>query len=261
MIGNYSAATNFGVLISFFTLPIATTLFPLFSKLKYNMGDSLKTVYQLSVKYVSIITMPIVAGMIALSDQIIGLVYPSNYHPASSFLVLYSLNFTIIAFGGLGISNLLNSQGRTEVVFRSSLLNLLTGVPLGLLLIPRFGITGLLLSQLLTKAGFIYLLHWTWKNFGFTFHWESSLKIIFSAGISTALVLCLLRFLNTRIWIEFLVGGILLVLIYVVGIVVLRVVDKEDVRNLNRITTGLGPLTRVFKFLFLILESLINLRR
>ena len=33
VIGNYSAAMNFGALISFFTFPIATVLFPLFSKL------------------------------------------------------------------------------------------------------------------------------------------------------------------------------------------------------------------------------------
>jgi O-antigen/teichoic acid export membrane protein len=33
MIGNYRVATNFGVLLTFFTFPITTVLFPAFSKI------------------------------------------------------------------------------------------------------------------------------------------------------------------------------------------------------------------------------------
>lgn len=258
-IGNYSAAANFGILITFFTLPIAITLFPLFSKLSHE-GSSLRTVYQLSVKYVSIISMPIVAGMIALSDQIIGLVYPPNYDPASSFLVLYALNFTFIAMGSVGIVNLLNSQGRTDVVFKGTFLNVLMGTAFGLLLIPRYGITGLLVSQLLTKAGLVYMLHWTWRNFGFIFHLVSSVKIIFSTALSTVVVMSFLSFLNAGALVEFVSGGFLLVFIYIAVLVVLKAVDLRDVINLSRITVGLGPLTRVFKFLFYIMEFLIKVR-
>jgi len=34
----------------------------------------------------------------------------------------------------------------------------------------------------------------------------------------------------------------------------------RDISNLSRITVGLGPLTRVFKFVFFIIEFLIKLR-
>jgi O-antigen/teichoic acid export membrane protein len=259
-IGNYSAAANFGVLITFFTLPVATTLFPLFSKLNFEEDGSLKTIYQLSVKYVSIISLPIVAGMIALSEQIIAIVYPPNYHLASSFLVLFALNFTFIAMGRVGIANLLKSQGRTDVVFRSTLLNVLMGGILGFILIPRFGITGLLLSQLVTKAGLFYMLYWTWQNYGFSFDWRSSLKILFSAGVSTISVISLLNLLNLRPWIEFILGGVLLLSIYVMGIVASKAVDLNDLNNLQRITVGLGPLTKFFKFLFDIIDYLVKLR-
>ncbi len=259
LIGNYSAATNFGVLITFFTLPIAITLFPLFSKLSYE-GTSLRTVYQLSVKYVSIISMPIVAGLIALSDQIIALVYPQNYYPASNFLVLYALNFMFIALGSVGIVNLLNSQGRTDVVFRGAFLNVLMGAVFGLVLIPRFGITGLLVSQLVTKGGLIYMLYWTRRHFGFIFHFGSSLKILFSTVFSTILVWLFLTFLDAGVLVEFFAGGFILVFIYIAGLVVLKAIDLRDISNLSRITVGLGPLTRVFKFVFFIMEFLLRLR-
>jgi O-antigen/teichoic acid export membrane protein len=260
MIGNYSAATNFGVLVSFFTMPIATTLFPLFSKLDYREGGTLRTVYQLSVKYVAIITLPIVAGMISLSDQIIKIVYPSGYQFASYFLTLYALNFLFIGLGSLGLGNLLNSQGKTNINFRGTLINVFLGIPLGVLLIPRYGVTGLLISQLLTKAGLIYNLWWTWKNFGFSIDWISSIKIFLSAGSATATVILILTNLELSYIVEFLVGGSILVAIYSIGIVILGVVDEGDISNLRKIVLGLGPLTPLFELLLNFLESLIQVK-
>ena len=49
-IGNYSVALNFSVLLSFVTLPISTTIFPLFSKLESNQ-DELEFLYKNAVKY------------------------------------------------------------------------------------------------------------------------------------------------------------------------------------------------------------------
>lgn len=52
MIGNYQVAMNFMVLISFFTTPISTVLFPAFSKLSPERDEeALHTVFQSSIKY------------------------------------------------------------------------------------------------------------------------------------------------------------------------------------------------------------------
>lgn len=248
MVGNYSAATNFGVLVQFFTLPIATTLFPLFSKLDYRSGGTLKTVYQESVKYVSLITIPIVIGMAALSEQIINIVYP-GYGKASWFLTLYSLNFLFIGMGSLGLGNLLNSQDKTGENFRGTIYNVVFSIPLVFILIPRWGVTGLLISQILTKPGFFRNIWWTWRNMGIAPDWTASAKIYLSAAVAYLSTAILLSHFHHRNSVEFIAGGLLLVVVYAAGIVILGVVDLQDLENLRTLTRGLGPLSPLFNLL------------
>ena len=66
LIGNYGAALNFGVIITFFTVPIQSSLLPLFSKFKRD-DPLLKTVFKLSIKYTAMITLPIALLLIALA--------------------------------------------------------------------------------------------------------------------------------------------------------------------------------------------------
>lgn len=257
MVGNYSAATNFGVLVQFFTMPIATTLFPLFSKLDYRAGEALKTVYQQSVKYVSLITIPIVIGMAALSEQIINIVYP-GYDMASWFLTLYSINFLFIGMGSLGLGNLLNSQDKTDVNFRGTIYNVVFSIPLAIILIPRWGVTGLLISRILTKPGFFRNIWWTWKNMEITPDWTASAKIYISAAAAYFSTSLLLRFFHHRNSVEFIAGGVLLVLVYTTGIILLRVIDVQDLENLRSLTRGLGPLAPLFNFLLDVLRLFLH---
>jgi O-antigen/teichoic acid export membrane protein len=57
--GNYMAALNFAVLVTFFTIPISTVLFPTFSKFNPKEEPGLiKTVFASSVKYTSVLVVP-----------------------------------------------------------------------------------------------------------------------------------------------------------------------------------------------------------
>jgi O-antigen/teichoic acid export membrane protein len=61
-IGNYGVAINFVVLISFFITPISTVMFPAFSKLDCRKDkESLKNVFVFSVKYGSLLVVPVTA--------------------------------------------------------------------------------------------------------------------------------------------------------------------------------------------------------
>ena len=65
LIGNYNLAINFSILITFFATPVTTMLFPAFSKLDYRKDhDTLKNVFQYSVKYASLIVVPVAALVI-----------------------------------------------------------------------------------------------------------------------------------------------------------------------------------------------------
>ena len=69
MIGNYSVATNFVVLIAFFATPITTMFFPAFSKLNPEKDkEDLKNIFRFSVKYGAFFVVPVAFLVICLSQ-------------------------------------------------------------------------------------------------------------------------------------------------------------------------------------------------
>jgi O-antigen/teichoic acid export membrane protein len=78
VMGNYSAALTFSVLVTLFMAPISTATFPLLSKL--TPSDSVfKFVYQNIVKYESMIAFPVTFAIIALSRHLVALLYGPTY--------------------------------------------------------------------------------------------------------------------------------------------------------------------------------------
>ena len=89
LIGNYNLAFNFLVLITFVATPINTMLFPAFSKLDGETEQTtLKNVYQSSVKYSTLLVMPVIAIMMALAGPGVSTIFGHNYSQAPFDLTL-----------------------------------------------------------------------------------------------------------------------------------------------------------------------------
>ena len=94
-IGNYTVALNFVVLINFVATPITTMLFPAFSKLNAEKDkEALKNVFQYSVKYSSLIVLPVAGLIIALSEPAVTTLFADKYALAPLFLALSSFIFS-----------------------------------------------------------------------------------------------------------------------------------------------------------------------
>ena len=79
-IGNYGVAMNFVVLISFFIMPITTTMFPAFSKLDPEKDrDSLGNVFRFSVKYGALLLLPVIAIVMSLSEPAVATLFGNAY--------------------------------------------------------------------------------------------------------------------------------------------------------------------------------------
>jgi len=245
-IGNYQAATRFGVLVTFFTVPISTVMFPLFSKIENNV-EALRVVFIDSVKYVGLIIYPIIAVVIALAPEIVSVLYGSGYPYADTYLRINMLTFCYLGLGAVSIGTLITIK-KTRIIFHQSIINFATTIPLGIILIPRIGVPGLIISGIIGLIpGFIYGLHWIRRNQNITPDYSAALKTILAAttsGIATHLYTSTVQ-LNPLI--ELLTGGTLCLLIYVASILLLRVLKKQDLDNLANIATGLGPLSKPIK--------------
>ena len=105
-------------------------LFPAFSKLDYRKdNETLKNVFQYSVKYAALIVVPVTALVIALAQPGIGTIYQNKYADAPLFLALLSVTYFYTAFGNLSIGNLINGQGYTTYNMKLSILTVVIGFP------------------------------------------------------------------------------------------------------------------------------------
>jgi len=259
-LGNFQAAVNFTVIITFFTVPIATVLFPAFSKLKAEEEKkTLRVVFQSSVKYGALLTLPVTLMIMVLSEPLVFAIVGTEYTEAPFFLTLYSIIYLYAGLGNLSLGNFLNGQGKTQITMKLALLTLGLGLLLGWILIPQFGVVGLIVAN--SIAGFPSLftgLWWIRKHFGATIDLVSSAKIFLASGIAAVVTSLLLSQLNYNYWIELITGGISFLVVYLVIAPLIRAVDKKDVRHLREMLSGLGPFSYVFNIPLKIMEKLLG---
>ncbi|MCK4884443.1 polysaccharide biosynthesis C-terminal domain-containing protein, partial [Candidatus Bathyarchaeota archaeon] len=121
---------------------------------------------------------------------------------------------------------------------------------------PQFGVVGLIATN--SIAGFPSMftgLWWVRKHFGATIDLVSSAKILFASVIAGVVTSFLLSQLNFSYLIELLLGVITFSLVYLVAAPLIRAVDKNDVRSLREMLSGLGPLSYVFNIPLSVIEN------
>ena len=258
MIGNYQAAVRFTVLITFFTTPIATVLFPAFSKLNPEKEmKTLRTIFQSSVKYASLLTIPATAAIMVLSTPLVFTLFGEKYTHAPLFLTLYAISYLYTALGNLSLGNFLNGQGKTMVTMKLTLITLATGIPLSFLLIPRFGITGLIITTLVSGLPTLATgLWWIRKHFGVTVDWKSSTKILAASATAAIITQLVLSQLPTPDWISMIIGGTIFFGTYLIAAPLIRAVNTDDITNLKQMLSGLGPLSHLFNLPLNLIEKL-----
>jgi stage V sporulation protein B len=262
VMGNFDVAVNFTVVITFFTVPISTVLLPAFSKLKSEEEENiLRAVFRSSVKFGALLTIPVTLMIIVLSEPLVLAVYGTTYSEAPFILALYSIIFLYSGLGNLSLGNFLNGQGKTAMTMKLSLLTLGLGGLLGWLLIPQFGVVGLIISN--STAAFpsiIWGLWWIRKHFGAIIDWKASAKIFLAsvmAALVTYLILSQFNASNRVGWLlEAFGGGIVFLVVYLVAAPLIRAVDKNDVKSLKGMLGGLGPFSYVFNIPLRIIEKL-----
>ena len=259
IIGNYSIALNFSMLITFFTTPIATVLFPAFSKLDAEKEmETLRTVFQSSVKYAALFTIPATTAIIVLSEPLVFTLFGQKYSHAPLFLTLYAVNFLYTGLGSLSLGNFLNGQGKTKFTMKLTLLTISIGLPLSTILIPKFGITGLIATTLVAGIpSLVTGIWWIKKHFTVTVDWTSSTKIFLASATAAAITYIILSQLSLHHWTKLIIGGTIFLITYLTTTPLVRAVNQTDIKNLREILSDLGPLSYIFNLPLNIMEKLV----
>lgn len=257
LIGNYKAAANFSILITFFATPISTVLFPAFSKLNHQKEtDTLRNVFQFSVKYAALLVVPAAAALIALSQPAISTLFP-EYAYAPLYLALISIGYLFTAFGNLSLGNLINGQGKTRFTLKLTLITSAIGLPLSLLLIPKFGIIGLIATNLTVGIPSLIIgLWWIKKHFTVTIDWISSAKILATSALAALVAHTIISQLTLPSWVKLIAGATAFLATYITTTPLIGAINKTDIQSLREMLSELGPLSHLSKLPLGIIEKL-----
>ncbi|MFA5870262.1 MAG: polysaccharide biosynthesis C-terminal domain-containing protein, partial [Candidatus Bathyarchaeia archaeon] len=147
--------------------------------------------------------------------------------------------------GSIGPAALLNGQGETRITLRLNIIAFLVGAPLGLALIPTYGITGLIVATIIAPLpSILYSVYWIKRNMGLTPEWISSAKIYASAFAALAATLALTTFIPLTPWPRLILGGATYLATYLATLKLTRTLNGEDYRMFRAIIGDTGPLAK-----------------
>ncbi len=260
MIGNYGVAMNFVVLITFFALPITAMMFPAFSKLDPEKDNqSLRDIFMFSVKYASLLVVPITTIIMCLAEPAVSTLFGNNYSFAPLFLALLSFQYLYTAFGNLSLAALLNGQNRPSYVLKMAILTGAIGFPMGYLSIMSFGVLGLIATTLVASVPGLFMgLYFIRKTFGITVDWFSSARILLSSAIAGLLTYAFVSLLSLSSWTELLLGLVIFVAVFVPSALLTRALTRSDLANLTTMASGLGAVGNVLIYVLRLMEKLMT---
>lgn len=223
--GLYGAAYGFLSPLTFLPAAIMGSFFPVLSAIHKRDPDRTRRLVQVCADIMAVIGLPILAGAIALSGPIIHLIYGNEFARAAGLLPILMIAFVVICFGTLAgnLSIVLGRQWRFAVY---TTIGAVANVVLNLVLIPPYGAYGSAWATVATEGLTMALMLVT------------SLRLIhlrldpskmlratgLAAGMTGAMILA--RPLGL------VPAGVIGVLGYAGGLLLLRVVNREELRAL-----------------------------
>jgi O-antigen/teichoic acid export membrane protein len=203
------------VLITFFATPITTMLFPAFSKFTREKDrETLKNFFQFSVKYASLLVVPVASLVMCLSEPAVSTLFGNTYNSAPLFLTLLAITYLFTAFGNLSVGNLITSQGQTKFVFYLTLVTAVVGFPMGAVLILSFGVLGLIVTSLTAGIPSLIMgLMFIRKHYGVTVDWQASARILISSATAAIVTYAVVSQLGFASWLRLIIGVVIFVVI------------------------------------------------
>lgn len=139
-VGIYQVAFKIIFALQFLPLAFMASVYPAFSSYFSKNKEQLVITFERAIAYLSIISMPICFGMIAISDKVIGIFKP-EYASATVALniIMVAVIFIFLDFPIGALLNACNRQRRNTINMGFTLV---FSIILNLILIPKFNVIG-----------------------------------------------------------------------------------------------------------------------
>jgi len=134
------------------------------------------------------------------------------------------------------------------------------GLILNLVLIPTFGILGLLATNIVSGIpSLIIALWWIKKKYNATINWVSSAKILLACTLAAVITYMATFQLNLASWVILIIGTAIFLATYLVTTPLVGAITQADVQNFKHMVMGLGSLAPIFMLPLSLVERLIKI--
>ena len=220
--GIYNATYKLISVLTLFYSVYGSVIFPVMSRLYKDNEKLLIVSFEKSIKYLTLIMVPIAIGTVIYSSDIIQLIYGHKYDAASAPLSILIWTVCLLFING-PCNSLLNASHKEVSVTKIYLIAAAFNFILNLIMIPYLTYNGAaittVLSDLLILVLQFYVLYKSGK--------KPNKKLYYDIGkilTSSAILAIALHFLNLNMWLALPAG----IIIYFVTVYLLKLFDDDD---------------------------------
>lgn len=234
VVGWYSAAYRMVLVLLLIPNAYFDSVFPVMSRFYVSSKQSLKFIYEKSVKYMLLLAVPIGVGTTLLADKAILLIFGAEYSHSIIALQIIIWSIAFIFVSGV-FAQLFNSLNKQIIVAKVTGSCALLNVILNLILIPKYSYIGAGIATVVTQ--FIALaLVFIWSlRIGYGISSKKLIGIIVKVLIASAIMGVFVFYLqDLTLW-----GLVpLSALLYFIVLYTIRGIDREDRLLLWRVVRG-----------------------
>ena len=227
VVGEYTAAFNLMQALIFIPTVFSTAIMPIFAKFYVNNPEKLEYSYQKSLKYLTMLSMPISMGTLVLSSKIIFFMYGSEYINTIPILelIIWALPAIFLSYIlGTSIASI-NKQHET---IKATFICLLISTIGNYILIGLFGGVGAALITVINEVSMVIFYMYIMHKYGYTVGLKSIIIKPFIASLIMGIVICLL---NMELFPSIIIGMV----VYLVATILIRVLDEEDIEIIKQL--------------------------
>jgi O-antigen/teichoic acid export membrane protein len=228
VLGIYSAAYKIIDILAVLPSLLLTVLYPVFSRFDAENKALLKKSVDFALRYVILLSIPVVIGVFLLADKIILLLYGVDY--IESIGVLKILIFiSLISFVNSPFYVLLNAIGKQKITLINTAFTALVNIIMNLILIPKYSINGAAFATIISEITFLGLSYYQLRKAGFKLDLLSKATKPIIAGIFMTISIIFMIKLNIFIIIP------VAAIVYFAILFAIKEFSREDIELVKKV--------------------------
>jgi O-antigen/teichoic acid export membrane protein len=227
VVGEYTAAFNLMQALIFIPTVFSTAILPIFAKFYVDSKDMLSYSYKKSLKYLTLISLPISMGTLVLSDKIIMFIYGSEYVNTIPILrlIIWALPAIFLSYIlGTSIASI-NKQHET---IKATFICLLFSTIGNYILINMFSGIGAAMITVLNEISMVIFYMYIMHKYGYQVPLREILIKPFIASLIMGIVI---GYLNLELFTSVILG----IIVYFISIIAIKTFDEDDIKILKQL--------------------------